>query len=111
MKKINVRESEGYELFHDITQILPGKFKGVKFLRGHKIRKEDIDILISLGKENIYVFEEKDKEKNLIASTPVLSELAKVESIVKNDKMEEKYKQNKWEKEEMVSNKNKRFHV
>ena len=66
MKKINVRESEGYELFHDITQILPGKFKGVKFLRGHKIRKEDIDILISLGKENIYVFEEKDKEKNLI---------------------------------------------
>ena len=66
MKKINVRESEGYELLHDITQILPGKFKGVKFLRGHKIRKEDIDILISLGKENIYVFEEKDKEKNLI---------------------------------------------
>ena len=36
-----------------------------------------------------------DKEKNLIASTPVLSELAKVESIVKNDKMEEKY--NKWQ--------------
>lgn len=33
-----------------------------------------------------------DKEKNLIASTPVLSELAKVEAIVKNDKMEEKYK-------------------
>ena len=37
-----------------------------------------------------------DKEKNLIASTPVLSELAKVESIVKNDKMEEKYKS--WQK-------------
>lgn len=37
-----------------------------------------------------------DKEKNLIASTPVLSELAKVESIVKNDKMEEKYKN--WQK-------------
>ncbi len=37
-----------------------------------------------------------DKEKNLIASTPVLSELAKVESIVKNDKMEERYKN--WQK-------------
>ena len=37
-----------------------------------------------------------DKEKNLIASTPVLSELAKVESIVKNDKMEVKYKN--WQK-------------
>lgn len=33
-----------------------------------------------------------DKEKNIIDSTPVLSELAKVETIIKNDKMEEKYK-------------------
>ncbi len=39
---------------------------------------------------------ELDKEKNLIASTPVLSELSKVESIVKNDKMEEKYQY--WQK-------------
>ncbi|MEG1495317.1 MAG: septation ring formation regulator EzrA [Bacilli bacterium] len=35
---------------------------------------------------------ELDKEKNLIASTPVLSELAKIETIIKNDKMEGKYK-------------------
>ena len=33
-----------------------------------------------------------DKEKNIIESTPVLSELAKVETIIKNDKMEERYK-------------------
>jgi len=33
-----------------------------------------------------------EKEKNLVASTPVLSELSKVEAIIKNDKMEEKYK-------------------
>ena len=50
MKKINVRDAEGYELCHDITQILPGQFKGAKFLRGHIIRKEDIEVLISLGK-------------------------------------------------------------
>ena len=66
MKKINVRNAEGYELCHDITQILPGEFKGAKFLRGHIIRKEDIEVLISLGKENIFVMEEEDKEKNLI---------------------------------------------
>lgn len=35
---------------------------------------------------------ELDKEKNIIASTPVLSELSKVEPIIKNDKMGEKYK-------------------
>ena len=66
MKKINVRNAEGYELCHDITQILPGEVKGAKFLRGHIIRKEDIEVLISLGKENIFVMEEEDKEKNLI---------------------------------------------
>ena len=66
MKKINVRNAEGYELCHDITQILPGEFKGAKFLRGHIIRKEDIEVLISLGKGNIFVMEEEDKEKNLI---------------------------------------------
>ena len=66
MKKINVRNAEGYELCHDITQILPGEFKGAKFLRGHIIRIEDIEVLISLGKENIFVMEEEDKEKNLI---------------------------------------------
>ena len=66
MKKINVRNAEGYELCHDITQILPGEFKGAKFLKGHIIRKEDIEVLISLGKENIFVMEEEDKEKNLI---------------------------------------------
>lgn len=66
MKKINVRNAEGYELCHDITQILPGESKGAKFLKGHIIRKEDIEVLISLGKENIFVMEEEDKEKNLI---------------------------------------------
>ena len=37
--------------------------------------------------------EQLDKEKNMIESTPILLELAKVETIIKNDKMEEKYKQ------------------
>lgn len=39
--------------------------------------------------------EELEKEKNLIASTPVMSELSKVEEIVKTEKMEERYKE--WE--------------
>lgn len=37
--------------------------------------------------------ENLDKEKNIIESTPILLELAKVETIIKNDKMEEKLKQ------------------
>ena len=34
-------------------------------------------------------------QRNLVASTPVLLELSKVEPIIKNDKMEERY--NKWQ--------------
>ena len=57
-------------------------------------------VLTLLSKHKYKVLREEvemlDKEKNMIASTPVLSELSKVESIVKNDKMEEKYKN--WQK-------------
>lgn len=38
-----------------------------------------------------------DTEKNLIGSTPVLLELSKLEPIIKNEKMEEKYQ--KWQDE------------
>ena len=52
-------------------------------------------VLVLLEKHKYNTFRQQvgnlDKESNLIASTPVYSELAKVESIVKNDKMEEKY--------------------
>lgn len=47
--------------------------------------------------------EELDKEKNIILSTPVPSELSKVEAIIKNDKMEERYKN--WQKRfEVIKN-------
>ena len=43
--------------------------------------------------QNIY--DSLEREKNLIGSTPVLLELSKLEPIIKNEKMEEKYQ--KWE--------------
>ena len=39
--------------------------------------------------------ESLEREKNLIGSTPVLLELSKLEPIIKNEKMEEKYQ--KWQ--------------
>ena len=52
-------------------------------------------VLIKKNKNKKFrlTIEQLDKEKNIIESTPVLLELAKVETIIKNDKMEEKYKQ------------------
>ena len=45
----------GLKLAHDHTQILPGKFKGVGFRRGHVVRKSDLPKLLDLGKKEVYV--------------------------------------------------------
>ncbi|MCK8827292.1 molybdopterin-binding protein [Natroniella acetigena] len=57
MKKVPVEEAEGMVLGHDMTQIIPGKFKGPRFKKGHIIQKEDIPVLKSMGKNHIYLFE------------------------------------------------------
>jgi molybdenum cofactor synthesis domain-containing protein len=44
-------------LCHDITQIIPGKYKGAAFKRGHIIEKEDIPRLLDMGKNHIYVWD------------------------------------------------------
>ena len=53
-------------------------------------------LLIKKRKLNRYKkeLEELDREKNEIESAPVVTELAKIETIIKNEKLEEKYK--KW---------------
>ncbi|MTI65610.1 MAG: molybdopterin-binding protein [Firmicutes bacterium] len=56
MKKIKVENSVGTVLAHDLTKIVPGKFKGARFKKGHIITKEDIEILKDMGKNHIYSF-------------------------------------------------------
>jgi len=60
MKVIHVSEAEGSVLCHDITEIVPGKFKGRAFKKGSIVRKEDISKLLNLGKEHVYVWELSD---------------------------------------------------
>jgi len=62
MKKIPVEKAVGMILCHDITQIVPGKFKGRAFKKGHIIQKEDVEKLLELGKEQIYIWEAKAGE-------------------------------------------------
>lgn len=59
MKKIPVEEAVGMKLYHDITQIVPGKLKRTLFKKGHVIREQDIAEFKKIGKENIYVGETK----------------------------------------------------
>ena len=59
MKLIRTEDAAGQMLCHDITQIIPGEFKGARFRKGHVIQPEDIPVLLSIGKENLYVWEKK----------------------------------------------------
>lgn len=57
MKKVKTEDAVGMVLCHDVTKIVPGKFKGRAFKKGHIIKSEDIPALLSLGKDHIYVWE------------------------------------------------------
>jgi len=57
LRKVELDEAIGMVLGHDVTKVIPGKFKGPIFRRGHIIKKKDIPELLSIGKEHIYVME------------------------------------------------------
>lgn len=60
MKLIDTTSAVGHVLCHDITKIIPGEEKGPVFRKGHIVREEDIPILLSVGKEHLYVWEKDD---------------------------------------------------
>lgn len=59
MKEIRTEEAAGHVLCHDITRIIPGKEKGPVFKKGHIVTEEDIPVLLSVGKETLYVWEKR----------------------------------------------------
>lgn len=57
MKLIRTEEAVGHVLCHDLTQIIRGQYKDARFRKGHVVQPEDIPVLLSMGKENLYVWE------------------------------------------------------
>lgn len=57
LKEVKVHDAIGMVLAHDLTQIVPGRFKGRLFKKGHVIREEDIESLLNIGKEHIYILD------------------------------------------------------
>lgn len=60
MKLIKTEEAVGQVLCHDITQIIKGVTKDARFRKGHIVTEEDIPVLLSLGKDHLYVWEKDD---------------------------------------------------
>lgn len=59
MKEIRTENAVGHVLCHDITQIIKDKKKGVVFSKGHIVKEEDIPVLLSVGKEHLFVWEKQ----------------------------------------------------
>ena len=57
MKLIRTEDAVGQVLCHDMTQIIPGAYKDARFRKGHIVTAEDIPVLLSMGKENLYIFD------------------------------------------------------
>jgi molybdenum cofactor synthesis domain-containing protein len=57
LKEVKVENAVGMALAHDLTQIIPGKFKGPLYKKGHVISEEDIPKLLNIGKEHIYILD------------------------------------------------------
>ena len=60
MKLIRTQDAAGHVLCHDMTQIIPGVSKDARFRKGHIVTPEDIPVLLSMGKENLYVWEKTE---------------------------------------------------
>ncbi|KAB3530246.1 molybdopterin-binding protein [Alkaliphilus serpentinus] len=81
MKTIPTTEAVGKIIAHDITEIVPGKFKGVAFKKGHVIGEEDIDHLLRIGKENIYILDIKENQLHEDDASIFLGEMMAGEGI------------------------------
>jgi hypothetical protein len=57
MKKIKIEDAIGMVLGHDVTQIIPGKYKGPRFKKGYRICKEDIPKFLKIGKEHVFIMD------------------------------------------------------
>jgi len=59
MKLIKTAEAAGHILCHDMTEVVPGVSKGTRFRKGHIVQVSDIPILLDMGKEQLYVWQQQ----------------------------------------------------
>lgn len=92
MKLIRTEDALGHVLCHDITQIIKDVKKDAVFRKGHIIREEDIPVLLSVGKDHLYVWENDESMMHEDEAAEVLCAICKGDGIergqVKEGKIE-----------------------
>lgn len=90
MKKINTVDAVGHVLCHDMTRIVPGETKDAAFRKGHVVTAEDIPMLLSMGKEHLYVWEKDESMFHEDEAAEVLCKLCLGENMSRGNVKEGK---------------------
>ncbi len=90
MKLMKTEEAVGQILCHDITQIIKGVTKDAVFRKGHVIREEDIPVLLSVGKDHIYIWENDENVLHENDAAQVLYDICKNDYMHPSDVKEGK---------------------
>lgn len=92
MKLMKTEEAVGQVLCHDITRIIKGVAKDAVFRKGHVITEEDIPVLLSVGKDHIYIWEKQEGMLHENEAAEILCNICKNEHMhpteVKEGKIE-----------------------
>ncbi len=81
MKLMKTTEAVGQMLCHDITQIIKDVSKGPVFRKGHIITEEDVPVLLSVGKDHIYVWEVNENMLHEDDAATILYEISASENM------------------------------
>ena len=81
MKKIETIHAVGHVLCHDVTQIIKDKTKGPVFRKGHIVTEEDIPVLLSVGKDHLYVWEKNENMLHENEAAEILFDLCRSEGM------------------------------
>ena len=90
MKLIRTEDAVGSVLCHDLTQIIKGVTKDAVFRKGHIVREEDIPVLLSIGKEHLYVWEADENMLHENDAARILCDLCKNEGMNESEVKEGK---------------------
>ena len=90
MKLIKTEDAVGHVLCHDITQIIKGVTKDAVFCKGHIVTEEDIPVLLSVGKENLYVWEKEEGMLHENDAAEILRQICQGEHMHPSDVKEGK---------------------
>ena len=81
MKLMKTEDAVGHMLCHDITQIIKDEKKGPVFRKGHIIRPEDVPVLLSVGKDHIYIWENNENMLHEDEAAEILRDLCMSENM------------------------------